>query len=110
MLEKDLIKEINEQLQKVQLDVMVAKDSYKERLAAIANRINILVATDFSRLISILYRLDISEKKLRGFLSHPGNETAGEIIAKMIIERQLQKIEAKKRYRSNHDIPEADWW
>ncbi len=58
----------------------------------------------------MLYRLDISEEKLRTSLDAGTGEPAGTMIATMIIERQLQKIESRKRYKMEGDIPEDEKW
>ena len=50
-------------------------------VAALAARINRLITDDFSGLINLLYRLDISEAKLKKLLSEHPQEDAGKIIA-----------------------------
>ena len=76
----------------------------------LAEHIHTLITKDFSRLIAILYRLDISEKKLKELLQHQSQNDAGLIIADMIIERQLQKIESRKKFNRNDDIAPDDKW
>jgi hypothetical protein len=49
--------------------------------------INELIKNDFSRLVQILYRIDVSEAKLKNILSENPNEDAGKLIAQVIIER-----------------------
>jgi hypothetical protein len=78
---------------------------------AIAERINYLITNDFSLLISILYRLDISEKKLKQLLQQTSSSTAGDIIAALIIERQFEKINSRKAFKNDaQDIPGAEKW
>ena len=81
-----------------------------ELRSLLSEHIHTLITKDFSRLIAILYRLDISEKKLKELLQHQSQNDAGLIIADMIIERQLQKIESRKRYSRNDDIAPDDKW
>jgi hypothetical protein len=77
----------------------------------ISREVNHLISTDFSRLISLLYRLDISEKKLRNALAAPKVENAGDVIAEMIISRQLEKIKSRNSFKTaGHDIPEEEKW
>lgn len=105
------IKEVADSLQKYHLQLMGEIDTYSELLQKIASSINYLIDNDFSLLISLLYRLDISEKKLKQLLSEPTKTTAGEIIAEMIIKRQLQKVESRKAFKKNTpDIPEEEKW
>lgn len=83
-------------------------DAFKQQLAVY---INSLIVNDFSKLIFILYRLDISEKKLKQLLQENKQYDAGAIIADMIIERQQQKIQLRKQFKQDADsIPEEDKW
>jgi hypothetical protein len=109
MRDKELIRQLQEQLQKVDL-ILAHQESYEQLRSALFMIINTLITTDFSRLVSILYRLDISENKLRVALSKAGEQTAGEVIAEMIIERQIQKIQARELYKSGENIPEDERW
>lgn len=77
----------------------------------LAEYINLLINTDFNKLIYILYRLDISEKKLKQLLAGEQQTDAGGLIANMIIERQLQKILSRKQYRMQDDgIADEEKW
>jgi hypothetical protein len=49
--------------------------------------INELIKNDFSRLVQILYRIDVSEEKLKYILQLNPNEDAAKLIAAVIIER-----------------------
>lgn len=80
----------------------------------LAEKINILIQRDFEALVQLLYRIDVSEKRLRGFLDSDSGEDAGRIIARLIMERQWQKIESRRRYRqddagSNDDAGVERW-
>ncbi len=80
-----------------QVKALVSKESYS--FDEMVSYINRLVNTDFNRLISILRRIDVSEKRVRESLAeNPNNHLAGELILNLIIERQLQKIESRKKY------------
>lgn len=72
--------------------------------------INNLIVTRFDELISLLYRLDISEPKLKLLLQQHESEDAADIIAGMILERQAEKIKSRGLFRSPGDIPEAEKW
>lgn len=77
----------------------------------LTGRIDYLLQTDFNKLVSILYRMDISETRLSGMLrDNPGTD-ASEIIARMIIERQREKIKSRSSFQKpGDDIPEEDKW
>jgi len=68
----------------------------------LAEKINILIQRDFEALVQLLYRIDVSEKGLRGILDSDSGEDAGRIIARLIMERQWQKIESRRRYRRDN--------
>jgi hypothetical protein len=73
-------------------------------------RINYLINHDFHRLASILYRVDVSESKLRKLLHDHSDEAAGNIISELIIERQLQKIKSREQFKSQEEIPDDEKW
>lgn len=107
--DQNIIEIVNE-LQKFQIEISVDVNSYNHLQKSLSDSINHLIANDFSRLISILYRLDISEKKLKQLLKNSGDTPSGDIIAKMIIERQLQKIEIRKSFTGNTIFSNEEKW
>lgn len=72
--------------------------------------INNLIKVDFPHLIQLLYRIDVSEEKLKQLLKDRPDEDAGKIIATLIIERQIQKLQARKQEKNNTaDDVEESW-
>lgn len=73
-----------------------------ERLTAseletfLADKLNELIRIDFNALVTILYRVDVNEAKLKELLRTSAGEDAGRIMARLIIERQEQKIKTRK--------------
>ena len=72
--------------------------------------INDLILYDFQKLLFVLYRLDISEQKLQMLLDEQTDQTAGEIIAIMIIEREQQKIESRKKFKATDNPSNEERW
>jgi len=74
-------------------------------------RIDYLLQTDFPKLVNILYGLDVSETKLAVMLKEsPGRDTA-EIIARLIIERQTEKIRTRAlNTKRDDDIADSEKW
>jgi hypothetical protein len=64
--------------------------------------INELINKDFESLIQLLYRIDVNEKKIRLYLNQKPNEDSANVLAGLIIERQLQKIETRKKFKSKN--------
>jgi len=62
--------------------------------------INELIKNDFSKLVQILYRIDVSEAKLKNILNSNPNEDAGKLIAQVIVDR----LEATKKARASFNI------
>ena len=58
----------------------------------ILNRVNELLETDIDLLMSYLYRLDVEESKINHALSMDALLPANKGIAKLILERQKQRI------------------
>ena len=72
--------------------------------------INDLIEKDFSRLVQILYRLDVSEDKLKTVLLENPTGDAGNMIAKLIMERIEQRQKTKELFRQEGEIPEDEKW
>jgi hypothetical protein len=77
---------------------------------ALAEGINYLIQADFSRLLNILYRIDISEQTLKQTLEQQADMDAGLLIADLIIERQLQKQKIRAQFKPEQNIPDDDKW
>lgn len=79
----------------------------RDKLARI---INDLIENDFPNLVNILYRIDVSEAKLKDMLNKHADEDAGRVIANLIIERQIQKSEARKGFGDNTTVGDDEKW
>lgn len=83
-------------------EVSLEEHSYDALREKLANHLNQLLTTDFDRLISILYRIDISQEKAMAALAENAKkESAGQTLARLIIERQLEKIISRRKYRKD---------
>ena len=68
-----------------------------EFLKLLTRVIQHLLDSDFERLMNGLYRIDVDENKVK--LAMTTNQVA-ENIARLIIERELQKVETRRKYKS----------
>jgi hypothetical protein len=66
--------------------------------AILAERVNTLIIDDFNRLVQLLYRVDVNEEKLKNLLRENTATNAGLLIARLILERQWQKIETRRKF------------
>jgi hypothetical protein len=62
-------------------------------------RLTDMLDNNFNLLVNTLYRIDISEQKLAELFGNKNKENIPEKLADMIIERQMQKIQFRKKYR-----------
>lgn len=73
--------------------------------------INELISNNFNQLIQALYRVDVSEAKLKAILLENPEQDAAKIIAQLIIERMREKLKSRKeREKQDEDIPEEEKW
>lgn len=63
----------------------------KPSFEALVGYIEDLIQRDFNKLISILYRVDVSEEKLKVALRENPEVPASRIIATVVLERELEK-------------------
>jgi len=81
------------------------------RLKQLAAAINELINHDFGKLVQALYRVDVSESTLKKMLQDRPTEDAGDLIARLLIERQIQKLVQREKWKSNQaDIPDEEKW
>ena len=76
----------------------------------LADYINYLLLHDFNKLVSILYRVDVSESKLKETLQQNPQIDAAILIANMLIARQEEKLKTKSEFSSDNTITEEDKW
>ena len=64
----------------------------------LAKLIRHLLDNDFERLINGLYRIDVSEEKVKQALSASGD--IAEEITTLIIKREMQKVETRRKHKN----------
>jgi len=90
----ELVKDINNTLALS----LPEKISFETMHAELAAHINHLIKSNFESLVSLLYKIDVDESKLKFHLLDNPNEDAGNVIASLIIERMQQKAVFKKQF------------
>lgn len=81
--------------------------SEEDLLDALSNHVAFMIERRLETLLSTLYRMDVSEAKVSKAL-HPNAEEPANIgIAKLILERQRQRIFTKKYYKQDKT---SDWF
>ena len=69
---------------------------------------NELIKNDFSKLVQLLYRIDVSEAKLKNILQANPNEDAGKLIALIVIERLAATKKARESFTTKSSSIEDD--
>ena len=87
-------------------EVLLQDTFFLEDLAA---EINQLILTNFEKLIQLLYRIDVSETKLKTLLKENPDKDAGKLIALLMVERQLQKLKLQSTSPNDDDCEEERW-
>jgi len=73
--------------------------SLEEFRKYLTEKLKFLLDNKFDMLVNILYKIDISEKKLSQLFSGKNRDSIPATLADLIIERQLQKIKLRKMHK-----------
>lgn len=93
-----------------QVNTDLSPDKRDELKKQLATYLNELLLHDFHSLVQLLYRVDVSEKKLKTVLQESPNEDAGNLLAELVLQRQLEKLETKRRFQFPDDASEEERW
>jgi hypothetical protein len=87
------------------------KNSSDQIKAKLADHVNLLINDHFEELVNLLYKIDVNENRLRKLLKENTEANAANIIADLIIERQLQKIKTRSESKNSGIDPgnEEKW-
>ena len=92
------------------MEINTTANTTEEFKAQLVNVVEELLQKDFPRLIHVLYRLDVDEAKLKAELKNNQSNRTAELITDMIIERQMQKQEMRKRFGGNDPFSNEEKW
>ncbi len=77
--------------------------SEQDLLDLLRQRIEYLLINDFSKLLNIMYRLDIPEEKFKQAMAENGMPAMADRIAQLVLEREIQKIKIRTTHPPLHD-------
>lgn len=103
------IDELNQEISRITSADLDPHANEAEMRKALAAYINELILHDFERLVQLLYRIDVSEAKLKNLLQEKKDKDAGDLIADMIIERQKQKIKSRREHGGGGKALPDEW-
>ena len=99
-MEKSVIQQTSELIARdFGLEIGEESISEQELFDLVANEVAYMLEHRLESLFSLLYRLDVSEKKTRAALDPSAEEPANIAIARHIIDRQKQRIFTKQHYK-----------
>jgi hypothetical protein len=90
-------------LDKIKPDLAIRKEKVKseeELLLIFSKAILKILQTNHKKIINILYRHDINEQKAKDAFKLINDEDIALSLAQLLIEREKQKIEIRKKYAS----------
>lgn len=101
--------EIDNALHPVALQFGLSPATLNDAIARhnIIDSVNEMIIHNFEKLISILYRLDVSEKKINQLLQKFPATDAAAIITDLMLERENEKIASRKKFK-NMPTDDAD--
>src|SRR5436853_1480852 len=82
-------------------------EKIKENIRQIVND---LIENDFAQLVQFLYRVDVSENKLKQLLHDNPQADAAVLITDLLIERQFEKLKTKASFKQEGNISEEVKW
>ena len=99
---KEIAEFISKDMNKIGLEKLPAVSelhSMNELKKVLIERITVMLDHEYDKLVNALYRIDLDEVKLHELFSDKNRESIPSVLADMIFERQIQKINYRKKYR-----------
>lgn len=84
-------------------------EALKKIRGLLIDKLDFLIAHDFEKLLSILYRIDVSERKVKEALAAQTDRNPSELLADLIIERQMEKANTRAEYGHRSDQDSNDY-
>lgn len=84
--------------------------TYEQLEELLAQRLEELISHNFQQFVLLLYKIDVSENKVREVLEADITPNAYRKIAALLIQRQQQKIISRKEFTKPIDDNEEEKW
>jgi hypothetical protein len=98
----EIVKFVSKNINKMGIEDLPATNnlhSLNELKKYLAAKISEMLDTNYSKLLNTLYLIDLDERRLHELFSGKNREIIPEVLADMIIERQIQKFNNRKKYK-----------
>ena len=84
------------------LEEIPSEENLLEKIRALLiDKLDFLLNHDLEKLLWILYRIDVSEEKAKQALALQSEKKPSELLADLIIERQIEKAKTRMKYKSD---------
>lgn len=95
-----LMKQTTDSLQRIFNDDGLEQcNNYEQLKESLTSRIIFLLLNEMEKLLHILYRIDVNEKKVKEAFAQNNPKNIAPILAELIIERETQKVISRHRHR-----------
>lgn len=105
-LDKSEVKQVSEYISnafnRFGLDLPLSPDdseNLNQLKTLLADKLKDMMDNNFDNLVNALYRIDVNEEKLNELFSSKNRTYIPSALADLIIERQLQKLHFRKKYK-----------
>lgn len=78
------------------------KENFIRFRELLIDKLSFLLNYDFEKLLWILYRIDVDEQLVKTALASNPEKPAAEILADLVIQRQMKKAETRIKYKSGN--------
>lgn len=102
------LQQLREQLLPV-VELPVSSDP-ETLAAALSDWISHWMQRDLSRVMQLLYRVDVPEKAVAAWLAAHPDEDSARGLARLVLDRQLEKVRLRREHTPETDIPEEERW
>jgi hypothetical protein len=75
--------------------------SYEELHNILSQRIRELLEKNVEKLVHILYRIDVNQKKTDDIFNNLSKDDIALLLTDAVIERQLQKVHTRRKYKNS---------
>jgi len=99
---QEVIESISKDMVKIGIETLPGNNilhSLDELKKFLTGKITEMMDKDYNKLLNALYRIDINEKKLHDLFSGKNREFIPAALAELILERQMEKLIWRKKYR-----------
>lgn len=80
-------------------EILASKNVSPDFILAVAEKVKYYMENNMELFFNHLYRIDVDEKKVRKVIMNPPeNESVYLVLAKLIIEREIKRMQTKKQF------------